>query len=65
MGLRTSSPRARPAGRGRAPRVRRSDDGLPKSMTQRVQVRRAAARSASFPAEARAARRASGAMPPM
>ncbi|KWF75279.1 hypothetical protein WL92_24800 [Burkholderia multivorans] len=64
MGLRTSSPRARPAGRGRAPRVRRSD-GLPKSMTQRVQVRRAAARSASFPAEARAARRASGAMPPM
>ncbi|RAB48499.1 hypothetical protein DN582_07230 [Burkholderia multivorans] len=64
MGLRTSSPRARAAGRGRAPRVRRSD-GLPKSMTQRVQVRRAAARSASLRAEACTSRRASGAMPPM
>ncbi|PRF77355.1 hypothetical protein C6Q09_00940 [Burkholderia multivorans] len=64
MGLRTSSPRARPAGRGRAPRLRRSD-GLPKSMTQRAQVRRAATRSASLRAVTRASRRASGAMPPM
>ncbi|AOJ96404.1 hypothetical protein C6Q22_14710 [Burkholderia multivorans] len=64
MGLRISSPRARAAGRGRAPRVRRSN-GLPKSMTQRAQVRRAATRTASLRAGARASRRAFGAISPM